>query len=225
METFDWLPFLQQWSEEMLDAAEYVEDLPQEAVETRWLGFPGATEEQIKEAERRLRVVLPPSYREFLKVTNGWRQPEAFWTSNAGSLWSAQQIEWFSVRNQDWINAYVEPYGEHLGTDNPFCRELQSALEMSDTGDAVYLLNPMVVNTEGEWEAWFFANWVPGEERFPSFREMLQEQYQRWKHIITRNHDQTRQAIAEGLADMDAGRTIPFEEVRAQWEAEKAARR
>lgn len=40
-----------------------------------------------------------------------------------------------------------------------------------------------------------------------------------------RNHEETCQAIAEGLADMDAGRTIPFEEVRAQWEAEKSGRR
>ncbi len=40
-----------------------------------------------------------------------------------------------------------------------------------------------------------------------------------------RDYEETCQAIAEGLADMDAGRTIPFEEVRARWEAEKAARR
>ena len=38
------------------------------------------------------------------------------------------------------------------------------------------------------------------------------------------DYEETCQAIAEGLADMDAGRTIPFEEVRAQWEAEKAWR-
>lgn len=40
-----------------------------------------------------------------------------------------------------------------------------------------------------------------------------------------RDYEETCQAIAEGFADVDAGRTIPFEEVRAQWEAEKAARR
>ncbi len=40
-----------------------------------------------------------------------------------------------------------------------------------------------------------------------------------------RDYEETCQVIAEGLADMDAGRTIPFEEVRAQWEAEKARRK
>ncbi len=39
------------------------------------------------------------------------------------------------------------------------------------------------------------------------------------------DYEETCQAIAEGFADVDAGRTILFEEVRARWEAEKAARR
>ena len=39
------------------------------------------------------------------------------------------------------------------------------------------------------------------------------------------DYEETCQAIAEGLADIDAGRTISFEEVRGRWEAEKAARR
>jgi len=40
-----------------------------------------------------------------------------------------------------------------------------------------------------------------------------------------RDYEETCEAIAEGLADMEAGRTVSFEEVRAQWEAQKAARR
>lgn len=39
-----------------------------------------------------------------------------------------------------------------------------------------------------------------------------------------RDYEETCEAIAEGLADMEAGRTVSFEEVRAQWEAQKAAR-
>jgi len=31
-------------------------------------------------------------------------------------------------------------------------------------------------------------------------------------------------AIEEGLDDVEAGRTIPFEQVRAEWDAEKASR-
>ncbi len=201
METFDWLSFLKQWSEEMLDAADSVEDLPQEAVETRWLGFPGATEEQVKAAEERLGMAFPPSYRDFLKVSNGWRQPAAFWTSSAGSLWSTDQVEWFSVRNQDWIDAYVRPsqvgalraipddeylvYGEDQDCALSLRVEyLQAVLEISDTGDGVYLLNPKVTGEGGEWEAWFFANWNPGADRYRSFWEMMQAQYQSWKRDL-----------------------------------------
>jgi hypothetical protein len=40
---------------------------------------------------------------------------------------------------------------------------LSSRLQISEEGDsAVVLLNPEVVNDEGEWKTWFFANWNPG---------------------------------------------------------------
>ena len=93
MEHFDWQPFLKRWAEEMLDAADETDDLPQDAVKTRWLGSPGATVAEIKDAESRLGIALPPSYREFLQVTNGWRQPDAFWAASAGSLQPVAQVE------------------------------------------------------------------------------------------------------------------------------------
>ena len=37
-------------------------------------------------------------------------------------------------------------------------------------------------------------------------------------------YEEMCQAISEGLADIDAGRTVSFEEARAQWEQQKAAR-
>lgn len=40
-----------------------------------------------------------------------------------------------------------------------------------------------------------------------------------------RDYEETCQAIADGLAQVEAGQTVSFEEIRAQWEAEKAARR
>lgn len=42
---------------------------------------------------------------------------------------------------------------------------------------AILLLNPQVITSEGEWEAWFFSNWGPGADRYPSFWELMQEQY------------------------------------------------
>ena len=41
-------------------------------------------------------------------------------------------------------------------------------------GTAMYLLNPQVTSADGEWEAFFFAHWVPGVRRFPSFGALMQ---------------------------------------------------
>jgi hypothetical protein len=55
---------------------------------------------------------------------------------------------------------------------------LRTALEISDWGDsAICLLNPQVVTPEGDWEAWFFANWLPGANRYRSFWELMQAEY------------------------------------------------
>ena len=37
------------------------------------------------------------------------------------------------------------------------------------------LLNPFVVSPDGEWETIFSAHWIPGNERFRSFRDYLEK--------------------------------------------------
>lgn len=37
-------------------------------------------------------------------------------------------------------------------------------------------------------------------------------------------YEETCRAITEGLADIDAGRTVSFEDARARWEQQKATR-
>jgi hypothetical protein len=34
------------------------------------------------------------------------------------------------------------------------------------------------VAKDGEWEAWFFANWLPGATRYRSFQGMMEPEYQ-----------------------------------------------
>ena len=205
MSTFDWESFLRQWSQELIESIQDEQNqLPLEVVESNWLGYPGATEEQINRAETRLEVRLPPSYREFLKVSNGWRQTTPF----INSLWSTEELEWFSLRHQTWIDNFIAEYlarnyrnsfingsedrrvipsisdaeyltyGEAQDCSKLRIEYLQTALEISQKGDsAIYLLNPQVITTEGEWEAWFFADWLPGADRYPSFCEMMQAEY------------------------------------------------
>ena len=206
MSTFDWESFLKRWSQEIIGAIAPSQDkLPSSVIKSGWLGYAGATEQQIAEAEARLNTTLPPSYRAFLKVTNGWRQTTPF----INKVWSAQKIEWFSVKNQKWIDAFLEKtghfpaessnssspppsisdeeyfvYGEAQDCSKLRCEYLQTALEISKRGEgAIYLLNPQVVSPDGEWEAWFFGDWLPGADRYHSFQEMMQAEYENFLEL------------------------------------------
>jgi HEAT repeat protein len=41
----------------------------------------------------------------------------------------------------------------------------------------MYLLNPMVVTEDCEWEAWLSADWLPGVIRYPSFAHLMLDEY------------------------------------------------
>lgn len=208
MSSFNWESFLRQWSRELLNSIsdKQKDELPPEVIETCWFGYSGATEEQIVHAETRLGTTLPPSYREFLKVSNGWRQTTPF----IYKLWSTEEIEWFSVKHQAWIDAFVARYkhNHHLNSldfslrtpsipDEEYfvygneqdCSKLrieylQTALEISDKGDStIYLLNPQASADNGEWEAWFFGDWLPGCDRYRSFQEMMQAEYENFLEL------------------------------------------
>ncbi|NEO97960.1 MAG: SMI1/KNR4 family protein [Symploca sp. SIO2E9] len=206
MSSFNWENFLRQWSQDVLESMEDVhEELPLEVIESNWLGYPGATEEQIAFAETRLGIALPPSYREFLTVTNGWHQTTPF----IYKIWSTEEIEWFALRHQAWINTFIERYGDKCKNslqsqftmpsisdeeylvygDTQDCSKfrleyLSTALEISDRGEsAIYLLNPKIIAEDGEWEACFFGDWLPGADRYRSFREMMQAEYQNFLEL------------------------------------------
>jgi cell wall assembly regulator SMI1 len=58
--------------------------LPDEVKASLWLGRPPASDSQISQAEERLGIALPPSYRTFLRVSNGWgKLTQSIWQLNA----------------------------------------------------------------------------------------------------------------------------------------------
>jgi cell wall assembly regulator SMI1 len=164
------------------------ETVSQKKTAAGWLGEQGATEAEITSAEQRLGVRLPPSYRSFLAESNGFDHIGPF----IYRLYNASEIEWFRIRNQDWVDAYQNPINKEPGAEDTTPEEhlanpddsvrfrtayLWSCLQISEEGDsAVVLLNPEVVNAEGEWETWFFANWYPGAVRYPSFLAYVQSE-------------------------------------------------
>jgi hypothetical protein len=184
MNESSWRAFLTEYNSELLSYEEVIEALPLNLIKAGWLGYAGASEAEVAANEARLAISLPPSYRAFLKVSNGWRFPSVA----IFDLLPAAKVAWFREQNQDWIDAYIGPaagsppvsdkehfvYGAKQDCVKFRVEYLQTALQVSDVGDsAVILLNPKVVTPEGEWETWFFANWLPGAVRYRSFAEWL----------------------------------------------------
>lgn len=175
-------------SREQLADSDIAADVPDHKIAAGWLGEQGATEEEITSAEQRLGTQLPPSYRAFLSESNGFDDIGPF----IYRLYNTSEIDWFRVRNQDWIDAYqngrdISPE-EHLANPQDCVRfrtaYLSSCLQISEEGSsAVALLNPEVINDEGEWEAWFFANWNPGAERYPSFLAYVESELKTIKYL------------------------------------------
>src|SRR3954471_13970876 len=110
MAIYEWQPFLARWSRELLaspyyrEPSYYYQAPSPEAAATGWLGYPPANEADLAALEARLGVAVPPSYGEFLRVTNGWGKTTPF----IDHLWSTEEVDWFAVRNQDWIDAWLE---------------------------------------------------------------------------------------------------------------------
>jgi hypothetical protein len=146
-----------------------------EVIASGWLGYPGASEEQMASAEQRLGMSLPPSYTEFLQVTNGWR-----WTTYfIEQVWSAEQVKPFASEIQEWIDIWRE-----VDPNCPEARYLPSAVQISGVGDAaVYLLMPELASGENECEAWFLASWKGTAVRYDSFWDLMQAEYGTFKDL------------------------------------------
>ncbi|GEM_PF-1988629 len=177
---FAWKQLLLDWSHAALADADYAVTLDDAVVQSGWLGFPGATAPQLKELATRLGRPLPPSYAEFLAVTNGFRRI----TPSIDEAFPAAQVQLFSQHNADWIAAWKQhalpvKSKQHLcyGTQQDCAvfdaSYLDGAVQVSAVGDGVLLLNPAVTTPDGEWEAWFFASWLPGARRYPSFWDLV----------------------------------------------------
>ncbi|GAA3442393.1 SMI1/KNR4 family protein [Planomonospora venezuelensis] len=147
-----------------------------------WLGTPGAAEAEIVRHEERLGMRLPPSYREFLEVSDGWDETGAA----AGPLLPVGGTGWLRELDPDladtWSSSYEGlripdedyfVYGQGQDTAALRTEYLRDTLRIGEYDDGTYLLNPHVTTPDGEWEAWYLAAWLPGAVRFRSFWDLM----------------------------------------------------
>ncbi|GAA1000022.1 hypothetical protein GCM10009555_102120 [Acrocarpospora macrocephala] len=111
MDRTAWKPFLMRWSEEW-----QIANPAEEPGADPWLGFPAASPEEVEALERRLGCALPPSFREFLLVTNGWRDAGNF----VSQLRNTDEIGW--MRDLDPLMAELYEDTEDFETRERFSR-------------------------------------------------------------------------------------------------------
>ena len=159
-----WLDLLSRLAVKILADRERAADLPESALETGWFGAAGATDANLAALESRLGVKLPPSYRSFLKTTNGWG-PTSFAVDR---LLRADEVVQFVESEPEWVQIWSE------NEEGP---ALKTAIQVSTVADGVCLLIPS--DQKAEWETWFFASWIPGAHRHDSFRAFMENELQR----------------------------------------------
>ncbi|MYV52258.1 SMI1/KNR4 family protein [Streptomyces sp. SID3212] len=173
MKIYNWRPFLERWSADWIDSpgAEGREDTAEEIVRARWLGFAPADGERIAALEERLGVELPPSYRSFLAVTDGWRPAG----TAVGSLGTVDGVHWY--KGAELQESYESALDEESSDDEVVRAGMWGrALQLSVVSDATdLLLDPGDVDADGEWAAYLHRA-GSGElpVRYASFLDLMQ---------------------------------------------------
>src|SRR5688572_19945783 len=158
-----WTEFLSQVSESLIKSDALLDTL-QIDKPYKWLGYAGISESDIIKHEERLQIKLPPSYKEFLKTSNGFKQLNTY----VWDILPLDKINWlksfdpsfyelYATEHKDSFNASDEEYfvyGENQSSTDFRSKYLIESLAVSSWGDAaIVLLNPNVKFGE-EWEAW-----------------------------------------------------------------------
>lgn len=217
---FDWRSFLLRWSQEWADSLSDDEMRGRDdeaAREARWLGFPPACEERIAAMEERLGRRMPPSYREFLKVTDGWRHAGGFVWLLAGT----ESVHWHE--NESGLAEIFEEYlDEDADPEERQEAELwRRGLQLDVESDGLYvLLDPDEVDEDGEWALYTWAGWrAAPPERLGNFLEFMLAMYREFHSLRSHRGMEQPEFVNDTTRELDdlvdAAR---LEALRGNWE-------
>lgn len=193
MKIHAWEPFLHTWSAER-DAARRAEEPAEPPL--GWLGFEPAAPERIAALETRLGAPLPPSYRAFLEVTDGWRWAGEFveLLAPAERVGPVRELtpsvhEDLTMWEREDLDAELDDEDEDEEEEEDQ-EEYESArwnraVQISLTGDQTWLLlDPGDVDEEGEWAAYRYSAWSGyGPQRHASFAALMRAEYQGFRDL------------------------------------------
>lgn len=140
---------------------------------------PGLDETALAALESRLGATLPPSYRDFLRASDGL-------CSAFLMLLPGQEVGWLRDIDPETIDGWCDNddeasdaeyavYGPAQDCIHMRTRHLHNALQISTNIDGDVLLLIPDVRFGEEWEAWHLGAKNPGAYRYRSFTELFQE--------------------------------------------------
>lgn len=192
----DWQSILRQISTSLIQNGDLNDEFKDSSFD--WLGAKGTSDSEMEFHEKRLNATLPPSYKEFLKVSNGFKQLNTF----VWNILPVDQIDWLKKFDPDLYELYTIDfkddfsasdeeyfvYGDEQKTTDFRSEYLANSLAISGWGDAsILLLNPNV-KFGREWEAWMFATWHLGPVRYKSFEELVLGEYSSYLDLRKSNN-------------------------------------
>lgn len=217
---FDWRSFLLKWSQEWADSLPDGETRSKDdetARQARWLGLPPASEERIAAMEERLGRRMPPSYREFLKVSDGWRHAGGFVWLLAGT----EEARWHN-NESGLADMYEEYLDEDSGPEER--REAgvwRRGLQLDVESDITHvLLDPEDVDEHGEWAVYTWASWQAAPpERHANFLAFMREMHQEFHRLRAHDSDGDAEFANDTTRKLDAQvEEARLEALRGGWE-------
>ncbi|MFH8497281.1 SMI1/KNR4 family protein [Streptomyces coeruleorubidus] len=217
---FDWRSFLLRWSGEWADSLPddetRVED-DETARRARWLGFPPASEERIAAMEERLGRRMPPSYREFLKVSDGWRHAGGFVWLLAGT----EDAHWHN-NESELADLFEEYLDEDAGPEERREADIwRRGLQLDVESDVTHvLMDPEDVDEDGEWAVYTWASWrAEPPERHADFLEFMRDMYREFHSLRAQGGDEEPEFVNDTTEQLDTlVREARLEALRGGWE-------
>jgi hypothetical protein len=104
----EWVSLLSRLNALVLSGDKLRANAPPEILSSGWCGLPPASQVVIQEAEERLGTRLPPSYRSFLSVANGW----VVFSSSVEQLSPVGEVDWLRFADPQGLSEIQECYQE-----------------------------------------------------------------------------------------------------------------
>ena len=135
----------------------------EDVFEYSWIGYQGATKNQIVNLESRLGVCFPTDYRTFLSITNGFRNTSTI----DATFCRTTKVDYLKYLDpsliQIWGGSGMQPDADILE------RSILIGGRSQYLEEQYFLLLPPRGEFE-EWRYFVFANWIPGLEEYKDLK-------------------------------------------------------